>query len=173
MLSPQVERYLRFVEPRPRKGAERTCDGRLHRYDGEAWYCVAEREAREAKERSIVEKTNITLTLDQLLAHKKVKDTMPSWGDVKDAFGQGAVDTGVVNLDPETVEGSRNRGLLSEMMQPNMRAESDAGESIQLKKVRLYDDANRPHDVPEITAQSIIEQGKLHDGKRAIPKEVP
>lgn len=173
MLSPEVERYLRFVEPRAHKGSERFCEGRLHRYDGEAWYCVAEREAREAKERSIMEKTNITITLDQLLTHKKVKDTMPSWAEIGDAFGQNAVDTGVVNLDPETVEGTRNRGLMQEIMAANMRAESDLGEQSVLKKVRLYDDANRPHDVPEITAQTIIEQGKLHDGKRAISKEVP
>lgn len=169
----EMERYLRFVHPRPQKGDSCMYDGRLHRYDGEAWYCVAERMAREAKERSISEKVTRTITLDQVLAQKKAADSMPTWSDIRDAFGQGAVDSGKVNLDLNTPDGARNRQLLSEMMAPGLRAEADRGEAFKMKMATLYDDANRPHEVPEASVEMVLQQGRLHDGKRAIAKEVP
>ncbi len=108
------------------------------------------------------------VTADELAASRKASAAMPSWGDIKSAFGEDAVTTKKINLDPATPEGAKNRGKLLDMMMPAWQAEADRGMkfSERMEKKILYDKQGRKRVAPAEMADRIAYENNLsnHSG---------
>ena len=97
------------------------------------------------------------VTSDELAASRKASAAMPSWGEIKTAFGEDAVATRKINLDPKTPDGLKNRGKLLDMMMPAWQAEADRGMkfSERMEKKILYDKQGRRRVAPAEMADRI------------------
>ena len=105
-------------------------------------------------------------------SYEQMKPAAPAatWGDVKDAFGSKAVDTGSINLDLSTSEGVRNRGRLGEMLKAHHSRQ--AAESVQrdskVPTVRMRTSNGTERQVPERIAERA---GR--NGLREVPSRSP
>ena len=68
------------------------------------------------------------ITGAELEASRAATKAMPSWGEIKSAFGEKAVTDKKINLDMNTREGRANRGKLLDMMVPAWRKEAHRGQ---------------------------------------------
>jgi len=71
---------------------------------------------KKKKPKPVVVET--TLTEADLADAGKERKALPTWGDIKSAFGDEAARNKEINLDLATAEGRQNRKKLRDMMQP-------------------------------------------------------
>ena len=67
------------------------------------------------------------ITPEQLKESVAAAKKMPSWSEIKSAFGEQAVQNKRVNLDENTREGRENRRKMLDLMSPAWRAEAERG----------------------------------------------
>ena len=99
-----------------------------------------------------------TVTFDQVVQTQKASKAMPTWGDIRDAFGEKAVTSKKVNLDPATSEGRTNRGKMMDMMAPAWRQEAVRGQSVTIPKTKLYNKRGEKVEAPVSTAENLIRE---------------
>lgn len=107
----------------------------------------------------------VEYTYDEIMAKgKKRREAKKAASEYKDAFGEGSVERGEVNLNVETREGRKNRKNMVDLMQPVWRAEAEDARMATSKVAveRLYDDAGRHVDVASALAPEIARRKGLH-----------
>ena len=108
------------------------------------------------------------VTFEDLKATQAATKAMPTWKDIKSAFGEKAVTEKKINLDVATREGKANRGKLLDMMMKPWEKEADRGilSGSRIEKTTLAKGDGRGITVPVELADGMARRDGLHH----IPK---
>ncbi len=104
------------------------------------------------------------VSMEELQASQKAAKAMPTWGEIKSAFGEEAVQTKKINLDSATREGRENRGKLLDMMLPAWAAEAHRGQVFgdKIEKEAVKDDRGRTYTFPKEVVDNVARQHGFH-----------
>lgn len=107
------------------------------------------------------------ITTEELAASQTAAKAMPSWKEIKSAFGEKAVADKKINLDMATPEGRKNRGKLVDMMLPAWAKEADRGHAFNksVTREKVMDKYGR---VRELFSEN-VEMAKQSNEMHSVP----